>query len=229
MKILAYDTSQNVLSVAVTDGKRVLAEFQSEAFAKHSDALVPLIEKTLRKAHVRPGALDYLALDIGPGSFTGIRVGAATAKMLALVWKKKIVAVSSLEGLAFSAGQAADGRVAVLMDARKGKVYVALYQIRDGKMKVVNKPSLTTTENFLKQLGSPVLFTGNDPAFLGKILPSGMKNVHVDRFAPPGGLSASTIARAALDKIVRKEFVSPEQLEPLYLHPRDCNVTKKKK
>lgn len=228
MRILAYDTSQNVLSVALTDGKHVLAEFQSGPFAKHSDALIPLIERTLRKARVRPAALDCLALDIGPGSFTGIRVGAATAKMLALVWKKKIVAVSSLEGFAFRAGLAADGHVAVLMDARKGKVYAALYRIRAEKMKTVIKPLLTTVEDFLKRLGPEVRFTGNDPAFLEKVLPSGAENVYVDGSAPTGGLSAFTIALAALDKIARKEFVGPEKLEPLYLHPRDCNVTIKK-
>jgi tRNA threonylcarbamoyl adenosine modification protein YeaZ len=168
-------------------------------------------------------------LGVGPGSFTGIRVGTATAKMLALVWKKKIVAVSSLESLAFSAGRAGDGPVAVLVDARKGKVYAALYEIRAGKMRTLVKPSLTTAESFLKRLRRPVRLAGNNRQFLEGFLPNGSEKVYVEGEEPIGAFRASTIMKVALDKITRKEYVSPERLEPLYLHPRDCNVTKKKK
>jgi tRNA threonylcarbamoyladenosine biosynthesis protein TsaB len=227
VKILAYESSQNFLSVALTDGQSILAEFENDTFVKHSDALVGLIEKTLRKAGVEPAELDALALDVGPGSFTGIRVGVATAKMLAWVWKKKIVAVSSLESLAFPAGRAADGSVAVLMDARKGKVYGALYRFDSGSMKTLAEPSLTTLESFLKHIRPPDWFTGNDRSFLESLLPKGTENIYVDRAAFPGPIRASTVALVALDKIARKKFETPEKLEGLYLQPRDCNVTKK--
>ncbi len=228
MKILAYESSQNSLSVAVTNGKKVLTELQSEAVAKHSDALIPLVEKILRKVRVRPSELDFIALGVGPGSFTGIRVGVATAKMLAWVWEKKIVAVSSLECIAFSAGRDTEGPVAALMDARKGNVYAALYKIHEGKMKVLIEPQLTTAELFLKRVRTPARFAGNDELFLKSLLPRGTENIYVDQTTSAGAIKASTVAEVALGKIIQKKFVSAEKLKPLYLHPRDCNVTKKK-
>lgn len=198
MKILAYDTSGEVLSVALAVDGRALAEDQSAPGLRHSSCLMPLIEGILKKAGWKPRDLDVLAVGVGPGSFTGLRVGVATAKMLAFVWKTKLVGISSLEALARSTGSCA-----VAVDARRGRVYGALYEKRTGRLCELLAPSLMASGDFFAKAGGPVSV--------------------LDRPA----VSAWAVAEAAYERAKAKRFATPDGLEPLYLHPKDCHVTQK--
>ena len=204
MKILAFDTSGEVLTAALTDNGRLVCSEQSASSERHSSTLVPFLEKVLKKARWKPNDLDVLAVGIGPGSFTGIRVGVTTAKLLGWVWKKKLVGVSSLEAAA-RAKKISNGPVPVAVDARRGKIYAALYEKSGDKFAERIAPMLTTPEEFFKKTGGPVSVQEH---------PS---------------VQASDIAAAALDLAKRKKFKTADSLEPLYLHPKDCNVTLKKK
>ncbi len=204
MKILAYDTSGQILTAALVKDGRLLCEMESDPKVRHSSTLVPLLEMILKKAKWNPLELDVLAVGIGPGSFTGIRVGVATAKMLGFVWGTKLVGVSSLEAVA-RASKGPDGRFPVVMDARRGKVYAALFEKKEGKFTERLAPALTTTEEFFKRAGGPV-------AVLDK-----------------PAVRAADIAFAAHARALTKKFQTPDSLQPLYLHPKDCNVTLPKK
>lgn len=148
MKILAYDSSSDILSAALYEGRKKLGEFSSDTGAKHSSVLVPMIEKLLRKCRVKLSEIDVFAVGLGPGSFTGLRVGIATAKILGYVLKKKIVGVSSLEAIARDALEGKNASIAVALDARKSKVYGAIYERRGQKFKVVVKPALFDAKKF---------------------------------------------------------------------------------
>ncbi|HXV19225.1 MAG TPA: tRNA (adenosine(37)-N6)-threonylcarbamoyltransferase complex dimerization subunit type 1 TsaB, partial [Candidatus Omnitrophota bacterium] len=121
MKFLAFDSSSDVLSVGLFDGERRIALSEDPGFARHSSELAPRIEKLLRSKKIRLSELGGIAVGVGPGSFTGLRVGVTAAKVLAFALGKKIAGVSSLEAAARSP-RVPDGRVAVHLDARRGRV-----------------------------------------------------------------------------------------------------------
>ena len=219
LKTLAFDTSGEALVVALAENKKIIAEYKdagdsmsrlytssSKNRPKHSALLIPAIEKILRKAKCSPGQLSVLAVGVGPGSFTGIRVGVTTAKILGKVWNKKIVPVSSLECFARQLTNKRSGKTTVVMDARKGKVYAAIFDTTDGKIRVYKKPFLESREKL-----------------------AGKNGIVYDEFGPDCAhspvIQVTALVEAAFEKALNKEFVTAEKLEPLYLHPRDCNVT----
>ncbi len=206
MKILAYDTSSNLLSIALFDGERKLAEYKSPLFTRHSSVLAPTIGALLKRSRCEVHSLEYIAVGLGPGSFTGLRVGITTAKTLAYVTGARVVGVPSLEIIAFSSNGLGQ-KIGVMLDAKKGKVYAALYKkITPRTLETIQVPMLTQEGDFLKRAGrSAVIIKEN-------IFPN-----------------ASDLAILAMQRIKEKKFIDPFKLEPLYLHPRDCNVTKKKK
>ena len=205
MNILAYDTSSARLSAGVFENQNCLLEITSESDVRHSEELMPLLQKLLERTSRKLSDVDCLAVCLGPGSFTGLRVGISTAKMLAYTLKIKIAGVSTLEALAYEAAGAGHERIAVRMDARKSKVYGAVYGAKKEIFRILTPPSLVGADKFA------ALSKG---AFL----------VEGDRALP----NAARIARAAWPGIERKKFIDPFELQPLYLHPRDCNVTLKK-
>ncbi len=123
--MLALDTSTNLGTVAVTADGELRAELAARVEARHGESLLALIGDALARGRVAKEQLDLIAVGVGPGSFTGTRVGVATAKGLALALARPIVGVVSLRAIA--AGAPAE-RVAVLADAHKGEVFVAAYR-----------------------------------------------------------------------------------------------------
>ncbi len=125
VRVLAMDTSTDLGSVAVLVDGEPWAEVHARVRARHGETLLPLVAQALTAAGVRRQELDLLAVGVGPGSFTGTRIGVATAKGLAVALDRPLVGVVSLRALA----RAAPGRfVAPVVDAHKGEVYVAVYE-----------------------------------------------------------------------------------------------------
>lgn len=130
-RILAFDTSANVTAVAIVCGERVFAEEDAVAPGRHAETLLPRIQRCLAASSLALGDLDLIAVGIGPGSFTGVRVGIATAKGLALATGVAVRGVVSLASLAVAALEHpplhADTWVAPILDAHKGEVFAAVY------------------------------------------------------------------------------------------------------
>ena len=205
MKMLAYDTSSDVLSVALFEGPRRLAGFNSPLFTRHSSALVPAIDRLLRKARVKPKELNCIAVGLGPGSFTGLRVWVTTAKVLSYVTGAKLVGVSSLEIIAAQA-KTTRGNIVVLVDARKGKVYAGCYRKNtQGTLQVIRAPALTDAASFMRKIGKPAV-------------------VLKDNVFP----KASDLGPLARQRIKQRRFIDPFKCRPLYLYPKDCSVIRKR-
>lgn len=206
MKILAYDSSSDVLNAALFEGSKKLAESTSPLFTRHSSVLAPTLEKLLKKQGWKMEKVECIAVGLGPGSFTGLRVGLTTAKIIAYATGARLVGVPSLEILAVGA-KASSGRIAVMLDAKKERVYAAIYKKNaSGSLQIIQAPILTDAKSFLKKAGESAIIIGGD------VFPK-----------------ASDLAAIALERIQQKKFNDPFKLEPLYLHPRDCNVTKNKR
>ncbi len=127
MRLLALESATATPSVALVDGGRVVAERPAGADATRSETILPAVSGLLEDCGVGLGDLDGFAIAIGPGSFTGLRVGLATLKGLAFEDARPVAAVSSLAALARRAGEPRPGPVAALLDARRGELYAAVW------------------------------------------------------------------------------------------------------
>ncbi len=127
MRLLAIETATPAQGVALAEDDRLLAELSYEAKGHRGGLLLPAVDQVLKKAGVAARDLDAVAVSVGPGSFTGLRVGLATAKGLALGTGARLVGVSTLEALAEGYAPR-DGTVCALLDAYRGEVYMALFR-----------------------------------------------------------------------------------------------------
>lgn len=141
---------------------RLLAEINVQTGNTHSERLMPQIKKLFVLAGVSPAGLNALAVSIGPGSFTGLRIGLTTAKTLAYAWGKPVVGVPTLEALAFGCPSGA-GWVSAMLDAQKGRVYQTLYQWNNGALAEIWPVRIVSAEQAFQELArldEPVTVVG---------------------------------------------------------------------
>ncbi|MGB9825310.1 MAG: tRNA (adenosine(37)-N6)-threonylcarbamoyltransferase complex dimerization subunit type 1 TsaB, partial [Desulfofundulus sp.] len=139
MLVLGIEAATPVAAVAVVDGERLLAERMVNNRRTHSVNLLPMIKAVLEDAGVGREDLGGIAVSSGPGSFTGLRIGMATAKTLAQVWGLPVVGVGTLDALAHPlTGQG--GLICPILNARKDEVYAAVYRTVDGELERLEGP-----------------------------------------------------------------------------------------
>lgn len=167
MKILGLDSSGLVASVALVEDDALVAEYTTNYKKTHSQTLLPMLEELAGMTELDMGTIDGIAVASGPGSFTGLRIGSATAKGLGLVLGKPLIEVPTLEGLAWNLW-GSDRIVCPLMDARRNQVYTAAYEfLREGEgfgMRTVIPQSPKDIRVILEELteiGRPVVFLGD--------------------------------------------------------------------
>ncbi|CAJ1225921.1 tRNA (adenosine(37)-N6)-threonylcarbamoyltransferase complex dimerization subunit type 1 TsaB [Lactiplantibacillus xiangfangensis] len=166
MKLLAIDTSNRPLSVAVLEDAKILATTTTNVGRNHSSTLLPIIEQSLAQAGFKPDDLDRIVVAAGPGSYTGLRIGVTTAKTLAFTLHKELVGLSSLEALAGNVlmeGQL----VSPLFDARRDNVFTGLYRIENQRPVQVIADQHISIAEWTDQLAAypePVTFIGADVA-----------------------------------------------------------------
>ena len=164
MKILAIDTSNNVMGVALVDGNRVVGEYVTNVQKNHSVRLMPAINQLLRDCDTKPKELEKIVVAAGPGSYTGVRIGVTIAKTLAWSLNIPLVGVSSLAALAIN-GLYFAGHVVPLFDARRGQVYTGLYKSEQGELHTVKEDRIQLLSEYVEELqkvDGPILFVGSD-------------------------------------------------------------------
>lgn len=135
MKILGIDSSGMVASVAIVQDDVIIAEYTMNHKKTHSETLLPMIDEIVKTSETKLEELDAIAIAAGPGSFTGLRIGAATAKGLAMAVDKPIIPIKTCEGLAFNMW-GAEGLICPIIDARRNQVYTGLYRVK-GNVEVI--------------------------------------------------------------------------------------------
>jgi tRNA threonylcarbamoyladenosine biosynthesis protein TsaB len=220
MKLLAIDTSTDYLSVAVMNGAKVIARIHRKAPRSHSSLLMPAIDAMLKKAKVPLKNIDGFCISVGPGSFTGLRIGVATVKGLAFCTKKPIVTVPTLDVIASNA-VTRRGIVCAVLDARKGKVYACVYRSDGTKVRKISAILLTEAGALLKKLqGYDTVSLVGDYAERLAGMASGMK-IATARWHP----RPEVVGRLGGEAFKKRKFVSPEKLEPLYVYSKECDIT----
>jgi len=179
MSILAIDTSNYTLGVALLEEDKVIGEYITNVKVNHSVRAMPAIQTLMKDCGVEPNQLTKIVVAKGPGSYTGVRIGVTIAKTLAWSLNIPIVGVSSLEVLAAQTGRYFKGLVAPLFDARRGQIYTGLYQYQNGMLEtVIEDQNLLTVDwvEKLKSLNQPVLFVGNDLPIHREVIESELKD-----------------------------------------------------
>lgn len=164
LKILAIESSNQTMSVATIEDGIIVAEYTRNGNLQHSTQLMPAVEAVIQKSNWKPADLDQIAVAKGPGSYTGVRIGATIAKTLAWTLKKPLVPISSLKVLAANAARF-DGWIIPLVDARRKNIYAGGYKIENGQLVEVIADVHESSEAFFERLlneeGS-FLFIGQD-------------------------------------------------------------------
>lgn len=196
MKILALDSSGLVASVAVVEDDNLLGEYTINYKKTHSQTLLPMLDEVAKMIELDMKTIDVIAVSAGPGSFTGLRIGSATAKGLALALDKKIVSVPTVDALAYNLW-GSDAVICPLMDARRNQVYTGLYQFENGEMQTIESQCVVMIDEIvgkINALGRTVVFLGDGvPVFKDYL----EKNLSVDHRYAPASMNKQRAASVA--------------------------------
>lgn len=163
MKVLAIDSSGLVASVAIVTEDELLAEYTINYRKTHSQTLLPMLDEIIKITNIDLKDIDAIAISKGPGSFTGLRIGSATAKGLAMVLDIPIIPVATVDGLAYNLYKS-DNVICPLMDARRNQVYTGLYKWIDGEFKVLLEQRPLAIEEIseeINKIAEEVIFIGD--------------------------------------------------------------------
>lgn len=218
MNILCADTSTNNCSIAVITEDTMLGEMDINFDLQHSVLLMPMIEELMEKLKMSPADIDALCVSKGPGSFTGLRIGMAALKGMALALGKPIYSAASLETLAYGAF-GARGIVCPLLDALRGAYYAAFYRFEEERLVTLMPPEVLTPDEIIgkiKDFNEEVLVMGElKGKDLDTLRASGIKVVK----SPPvmDIPRASNLGYCLLERIIKGESDDPDELVPLYI------------
>jgi len=212
------DTATNACSAALWEDGKILARRFEPMSRGQAERLVPLVEEVLEEAETDWGGLDALAVTIGPGAFTGLRIGLSTARGFALAAGKPLIGVTTLDAVAHSVPESEreDRNVLVALDAKRADVYAQLF---DPSLKPISEPVAILPEKL------PSL-TGDAPLILAGDYAEAVKSVFGDQatVATGDGLpDAAVVADLAAAKGIPKDAMPPA---PLYIRPPDATVPK---
>lgn len=220
MKILAIDTSTKFLSLALAEDDKIISAFHRDMEQRHCLRLIPEIDNILRRAKLKLKDVGCIIFSKGPGSFTGLRIGAATVKGLSFGTKIKVVGVPSLDILARNIRQEGSYIVPII-DARRGNVYASIYSFQKEKLKRHMRYSVLPVEELLKYIKGDAVFLGDGLIPYGKTIESDFKYKAYffgEKYWYP---KASVAVTLGLELIKKKRFENPDKFVPMYLYPKD--------
>ncbi len=222
--LLCFDTATPRVSVAVGRDGDALAEIDLPPGRRHAEELVPAIQEVCAAGGVALDAIAAVCVGIGPGLFTGLRVGVTTAKVLAQALRIPVVGVPTLDLVAFPLRHATR-LVVPTIDARRGEVFYALYRGVPGGLQRVSDYAVGSPQELageLAALGDDVLIAG-DGALLYRAEFDELE--HVELAGPAAAWPrAAALLELAAPRVEREEFCAPWELEPLYLRASDAEI-----
>lgn len=227
MTILAIDTSTDYLSIALMRDGKIVVRFHRKLRMRHSSMLVPMINKLMKSSRIRLGAVDCFAISVGPGSFTGLRIGVTTVKGLSFALSKPIVAVPTLDVIAKNI-RGYEGVVCPVLDARKNKVYACLYRSDGKKMKRISGYMLLPAKDLMEKTAryDKIMYLGNGVHLMERSFERSFSSHSQDQtlFRKDWYPRAEVVAMLGGELFKRKKITTAEKLEPLYLYSRECDI-----
>ncbi len=219
MLILAFDTSSKTASVAVLNDHNILYEVIMNVGLNHSEVLLPVIEQACIQTRTKIADIDLFACTIGPGSFTGLRIGASTLKGFMLATGKPAVGVSSLAAIALNAEKSSK-LICSIMDAGRGQVYMAYFEVKEdrlleqiGQEQIVNPSKIENHPD--------IVFVGDGAVRYADIISHEKNNVIL---ASQHYCRASSVGLLGKEKFDREELLDADKFLPLYIRSADAET-----
>jgi tRNA threonylcarbamoyladenosine biosynthesis protein TsaB len=229
MKIIGIDTSTSCGSIGLIDGGEVVSDHLLNIPVTHSERLLGAIESVLREARCPIGEIEGWAISLGPGSFTGLRIGVSTIKGLAFATKSPVAGVSTLDVLA-SQIASTSYLICPILDARKKEVYSAFYRYQEeNSLKRQSDYQALRPEDLIEKIKEPTIFVGDGVRTYGTFLTQTISSLTI--FAPPSCNfpHGSTVAKLGSDLLQRGESLDLSTFTPFYIRPSEAEVKWKEK
>jgi len=239
MIILGIDTATATASAALVEDGKVISEETRPGHPQgrplglpgrgsHAQILLPLVDTVLKRAGLSLYEVSAFAVSIGPGSFTGLRIGLSTVKGLAYGWNVPVIGVPTL--FAFAALVTDwEGLICPFLDARRKEAYAALFR-KDGKMlRRLCEDLVSSPEGIIRQIrsssnGEPCLFIGDGTKGYGELIKSSLGDRGLLTLGDSYESVASAVARLGEERLLKHEFDPPATLAPLYLRPSEAEL-----
>lgn len=217
--LLAIDTSTRLTGVALYDGVQVLSEVAWYSREHQTVELAPVVSEIMGRVGIKPEAIKAIGVALGPGSFTGLRIGLALAKGLALSWHASLIGVPTLDVVA-SAQPLAAMPLAAVLQAGRGRLAVGWYAVQAGHWKAQGSPELMDAASLAERIQSPVMVCGELNDEERRVLARKRKNVVLA--SPARSLRyPSFLAELAWQRYRVGQADDPASLAPIYLHVGD--------
>ena len=225
MKVLGIDTATSCGSIGLIDDHRVIAESLLDIPVTHSERLLTSVEQVLRDGRCAPEDLDGWAISIGPGSFTGLRIGVSTVKGLAFATQKPVAGVSTLDVLASQIAPT-PYLICPILDARKGEVYAAFYRYGEGQSPERRSDyRALRPEDLIRGIGERTIFIGDGVRRYRDTLAQSLSSLAVfppdPFFHMPHG---SVLAKRGLELIQKGDVLDLSTFSPLYVRPSEAEI-----
>lgn len=224
MKILSVDTSSNICSVAILEDENCIAEINKNDGKTHSENLMPMIEKILQDNNIKLNSIELIAIAVGPGSFTGIRIGIASIKAISEVLSVPIVAVSSLEGLAYNVDENFEN-ICSLIDARNNQVYAGIFDKMHNALEEFMADDINAVLENIKMYNK-ITFIGDGALMHKELIENKIKNAkfveEIKNFQ-----NAKSIGKAGYSKYKLGIIENADTIIPKYLRKSQAERMKK--
>ena len=224
MKILGIDTSTSCESVGLIDDGKVISDYLLNIPVTHSERLLGAIELVLREARCPIENLDGWAISLGPGSFTGLRIGVSTVKGLAFATGKPVAGVSTLDALA-SQIPPTSLLICPILDARKKEVYTAFYRYGEGNsLKRLTTYLAIQPEDLAEKIKEQTILLGDGVKTYGEFLLNTLPSLAI---FPPASLHlshGSTVAKLGSELLEKGENLDTSAFTPIYVRPSEAEI-----
>lgn len=221
MKILAVDTSSAICSVALLDDDKLIDEINLDNGRTHSENLMPLVDEIIRKNNIAVNDIEFIACCVGPGSFTGIRIGVSSIKAIAEVLNVKLAQVTSLETLAANVEN--EETIVSLIDARNNQVYCGIFDKEYNLKEEALADDINEAINHIKQYNG-VVITGNGIEVHKELLEKELINV---KFAEENRQLAKNVGKIGYKKLKENAVENADTIIPIYLRKSQAERLKK--
>ena len=218
MRILALDSSGLVATVAIVEGDQTIAEYTVNYKKTHSQTLLPMLDEIVKMTEFDLSSIDAIAVAGGPGSFTGLRIGSATAKGLGLALDKPLIHVPTVDGMAYNLF-GCTGLICPMMDARRNQVYTGIYRF-ENDFEVIDEQMAIAVPELIQKLnayGQKVTFLGDGvPVYAGQLeegltVPYSFAPAHVNR------QSAAAVGALGMKYLAQGKTETAREHQPNYL------------
>jgi len=225
MKILAVDTATKTCSVAITDNYSLIIELTANHGKTHATVLMGMIQYSLEAAGLSMKEIDGIAVTIGPGSFTGLRIGLSSIKGLSAAVGKPVVGIPTLDALVYPLAFTSK-YVCPMIDARKGQVYSAIYKCIDGHCISATSVQSLKPENAIKGISEACIFVGDGSLTYKDMIEGRMGNQAF--FAQPSQhiIRASAVAHLSIPRFLNNDTENIKYLVPIYVRKSDAEIQK---